>query len=102
MKGTLVVRRDSDDDIKMRDLEIYVDGEWMADLKYGGTYEAELTPGEHTVAVSNKLKKQEATFMVREGETVVYQGVNVLSKGLTAVLSGLGMVMYHAALRRVE
>ncbi len=86
----------------MRDLEVYVDDEWKADIKYGGSFEIELAPGEHSVAVSNKLKKQRAEFVVREGETVVFQGTNVLSKGMSAVLAGLGMVMYNATLKRIQ
>ena len=102
MNPTLVVRRDSEDDIKMRDLEVYVDDEWKADLKYGGSFETELTPGEHSVAVSNKLKKQRMEFIAREGETVVFLGTNVLAKGMSAILGGLGMVMYNATLKRIQ
>ena len=102
MKATLVVRRDSDDDIKMRDLQVYVDDEWKADLKYGGSFETEIEPGEHKVTVSNRLKKQHMEFVAREGETVVFLGTNVLAKGLSAILGGLGMVMYHATLKRVQ
>jgi hypothetical protein len=100
--GTLVVRRDSEEDIKMRGMEVYVDGEFKTDLQYGGAFELVLPPGEHHVAVSNKLKKQEAQFVLREGETVVFQGTNVLSKGLSAVLGGLGMIMYNSNIRRVQ
>jgi len=100
--GTLVVRRDADDDIKIRGMDVLIDGEWKADLHYGNAYEVDLPPGEHTLAVSNKLKKEEAQFMLREGETAVFQVTNVLSKGVSVVLMGLGMVMYNSTLRRIE
>ena len=100
--GTLVVRRDSEEDIKIRGMDVLVDGEWKNDLQYGQAYEIELPPGEHIVAVSNKLKKEEAQFMLREGETVVYQATNLLSKGVSTVLMGLGMIMYNSTLRRIQ
>ena len=102
MKATLVVRRDSDDDIKMRNLEVHVDGAWAADLGYGKSFETTLEPGEHEVMITNKMKKERATFLVREGETAVFQGVNVLSKGLSAVVGAFGVVAYHPVLKRIE
>ena len=102
MKATLVVRRDSDEDIKMRNLEVHIDGKWCADVDYGRAFETEIEPGEHTVMVTNKMKRAEATFVAREGETVVFQGVNVLSKGLSALIGAFGVVAYHPVLRRVQ
>ena len=101
MKATLVVRRDSPDDIKMRNLEVHLDGRWVADLEYGRAFEAEVEPGDHELMVTNKLKSQRAAFVAREGETVAFLGTNVLSKGPSVVLAGLGMVMYSATLRRI-
>ena len=102
MQGTLVVQRDADDDIKMRNLEVHLDGKWAADLDYGGAFETELEPGEHEIMVTNKLKKERMTFVLREGETATFQGTNVLAQGMSAILGGLGMIMYNAKLRRVE
>lgn len=102
MKATLVVRRDSEDDIKMRNLEVYLDGEWRADLAYGKAFETELEPGEHEVMITNKMKREKAEFLVREGETVTFQGVNVLSKGLSAVIGAFGVVAYHPVLKRIQ
>jgi uncharacterized protein YgfB (UPF0149 family) len=102
MAGTLVVRRDSDGDIKIRGMDVLVDGEWKTDLHYGHSYEIELPVGEHTLAVSNKLKKSEEQFILSEGEKAVFQATNVMSKGVSVVLMGLGMVMYNSTLRRVQ
>ena len=102
MKARLIVRRDSENDIKMRNLEVHVDGAWRADVDYGRSFETELEPGEHTVMITNKMKRAQAEFVVREGETVTFQGVNVLSKGLSAIIGAFGVVAYHPVLRRVE
>ena len=100
--GTLVVRRDSDEDIKIRGMDVLIDGEWKADLQFGHSYEVDLPPGEHTLAVSNKLKRNEAQLVLREGEKAVFQATNVMSKGVSTVLIGLGMVMYNSTLRRIQ
>ena len=102
LRSTLVVRRDSEDDIKMRNLEVYVDGEWKADLGFGKTYEIELDPGEHELMVTNRMQKIKADLVLREGETAVFQGTNVLSKGISALIGALGIVSYHPTLRRIE
>jgi hypothetical protein len=101
-QATLVVRRDSDEDIKIRNLEVHLDGKWCADVSYGETFETPIEPGEHEVMVTNKLKKQRAEFVAREGETVVFLGTNVLAKGASALLGGLGMIVYNATLKRLQ
>lgn len=101
-KATLVVRRDADEDIKMRNLEVHLDGEWRADVTYGKAFEAEIEPGEHEVMVTNRMKKVASTFVAREGETVVYQGTNVLAKGLSVVTAAFGVVAYNPTLKRIE
>lgn len=98
----LVVRRDSEEDIKMRNLEVHVDGEWRADIEFGQAFETDLEPGEHEVLITNKLKKEKADFIVREGDTIVFEGTNVLSKGPSALLGGLGMIVYHPVLKRIS
>jgi hypothetical protein len=101
-QAKLVVRRDSKDDIKMRNLEVLVDGKWRADLQFGEAFETELAPGDHEVLITNKLKKEKAEFVVCEGETAVFTGTNVLSKGPSALLGGLGMIVYHPVLKRIS
>jgi hypothetical protein len=101
-QATLVVRRDSDTDIKMREMEVWVDGKFAATVDYGKSFEVPLDPGEHSVMVSNKLKKEKADFIVREGDSIVFQAANVMSKGMSVILAGLGMIVYHVTLKRIE
>ena len=97
----LVVRRDADDDIKIRNLEIHVDGKWRADIAYGKSFEAELEPGTHELRVTNRMKSVKAEFAVGEGETARFLGTNVLSKGLSALVGAFGVVAYHPTLKRI-
>lgn len=102
MKATLVVRRDADDDIKMRNLEVHVDGEWRADVGYGKAFETDLEPGEHEVMVTNRMHRVKQSFLLREGETAVFRGSNVLSKGPSALAGAFGVIVYHPTLQRLE
>ncbi len=101
-KATLILRRDADDDIKMRNLEVHVDGKWRADVGFGKSFETELEPGEHELTVTNRMKKVSVPLNLQAGETAVFVGTNVLSKGLSAVIGAFGVVAYHPTLRRVQ
>ena len=102
LKANLILRRDSDDDIKMRNLEVHLDGAWVADVGYGRSFETELEAGEHEIMVTNRMKRVSATVSLKPGETAVFQGTNVLSKGLSAIIGAFGVVAYHPTLKRVQ
>lgn len=101
-EGTLVVRRDSDRDMKFRELDVYVDEEWKATINYGRTFETRLAPGSHSVSVSNRLFKAKEDFVIRDGETVTFQGMNIMSTGVGMVFSVFGVVPYKVELERVR
>ena len=96
------MRRDADDDIRMRNLEVHLDGAWRADLAYGKAFETELDPGEHELTVTNRMKRVSTRFDARDGETAVFLGTNVLSRGLSAVIGAFGVIAYHPTLERLS
>jgi len=88
----MVVRRDSPKDIKMRGLEVYVDGEFAVDLQYGKEQEFTLPEGEHEVKVTNSLYTKRMTVDLRSNEKVELQTGNVATglSGLMLVTFGIG------------
>lgn len=99
--GTLVVERTSDRDIKMRDLYVFVDDMPEQNVMFGNTLEIPLDPGEHRLKITNRLFSDQATFTVREGETVRFSATNVLKNGLLNVVAAVGGgVMYKPILKR--
>jgi hypothetical protein len=100
--GQLLLERNSDDDIKMRDLYVKIDDEPERTLHFGESLTLPLSPGEHSIQVSNRIYKKNATFTLGEGETVRFEGVNVPKRGLLSLLAGItGTMMYRPLLRRL-
>jgi hypothetical protein len=100
--GVLRLSRVSDRDIKMRGLQILVDGEHLTDLSYGRTQEFPLAPGEHTLVATNTVSTQRDTFQVQPGRTVAYETANVLTGVGGVMMSILGIGPYRVELKRTE
>ncbi len=90
--ATLVIRRDADNDIKMRGLEIYVDGEFVHDLQFDRTFETRVAPGAHRLTVSNHLYKKSLDLTLEAGQTVTLLAGNrfTLLGGLMVSVLGMG------------
>lgn len=100
--ATLYVERKSDRDIKMRDLYLRVDDQPEETLLFGQSLELSLSPGEHRLKATNRLYTVEETFTVRGGETVRFEGVNVLKNGILNVVAAVGGgIMYKPVLKRL-
>jgi hypothetical protein len=101
-KTVLVVNRDDPHDIKMRDLLLFIDGTEVANLAYGDHYEAEIAPGPHTVAVSNRLFTKSASFDLEEGHEADFSASNEM-RGLGLImLEVFGVGPYRAKITRID
>jgi len=100
--GTLSVSRNSPDDIKIRDLFVIVDDAEKIRLGYGESRDVPLTPGHHTIRATNGVYNKEESFEVVDGQTVVYEVVNVATKGFfSTILMMTGTVLYRVRLKRL-
>src|SRR6266851_7534074 len=52
-KAQITVRRNSPDDIQLRQIIVKLDGKPVAELMYGGTVTFPVTPGRHRLRVDN-------------------------------------------------
>src|SRR5580693_4610360 len=98
-KAAIVIKRDSDDDIKMRSLDVFVDGEFTVDLHFPSEYQAEVDPGDHSVKVTNHLYSRTLEFTLKAGETVTVEAGNYVTGPGTIMMSVLGMGPYKVFLR---
>jgi hypothetical protein len=97
----LVVRRDSQRDIKIRGLDILLDGEYVANIGYGAEYSGLIRAGEHELSVTNQLYTRRCSFTVEPGGSVSFRAGNV-ANGLTAIMVGvLGIGPYRCFLERL-
>ena len=75
--ATLIVSRDSDLDIQYRENVVFLDDEEIGNLRFGERVERQVSPGEHVVRVSNRVRKQEIRFSAVAGETIRFQCANI-------------------------
>jgi hypothetical protein len=97
----LVVMRESDRDIRMRDLVLYIDGAKSANIQFGERFEAELEPGKHVVKVSNRLYSKSVEFFAAAGQSVIFEAGNVADGVFMMFMVVTGMGPYHVFLERV-
>jgi len=87
--AVLKVSRTSPRDIGFRGLEVFLDDKFAVDLKFGETRDLRLSPGEHTLKVTNSLFTKKAHFTVAAGEIRSYSAANV-GGGLFGVITAIG------------
>lgn len=99
--GTLHIERNSDLDIKMRGLDILVDGELVGNVDYGKTLNVRLAPGEHRIKITNTLYSKQEDFDLAAGETVSFEVANVISGMSGFMFAAVGFGPYKVSLRRI-
>ena len=97
----LTVSRTSDADIKFRGLEVYVDGEFAHDIAYPTTWSTSLTPGKHTIKVSNHLYKKSIEINARPGQKINVEAGNRFTPVGGIMVAVLGMGPYRVFLSEV-
>jgi len=74
--ATLTVNRNSPDDAQQREINIYLDGDSIAELMYGQTISKEIAPGTHTLVVDNTWNKKTFEFTAADNEEVSFLAQN--------------------------
>ena len=98
----IVIHRDSDRDIKMRGLEIYIDNEFRHDLAFSKTYSEKVLPGIHQVKISNHLYRKVLDLDLLPGETVHLTAGNSFTLIGGLMLSSIGIGPYKVFLQRTR
>lgn len=99
--ATITIVRDSEKDIKMRDLFVVVDDRDEYRLQYGETVTVEVPAGPHTLLATNKVFRKEVDIDLGGGEATVYEVANVPTKGvLSMILVLTGTVMYKVTIAK--
>lgn len=85
----VTVRRQSKDDVGIRDIYVSLDGERLAVLFTGQDVSVEVKPGPHRLRVHNTLFWKTIDFEVKVGEHASFMVVNKRGFGSFSVLSYL-------------
>ena len=100
--GQVGIARDSEKDIKMRDLYVLIDDQEERNLTFGGSLSVELEPGNHRIKVTNRMYSEELQFTLQSAETVSFQAANVIKSGaLNALAMSVGQFVYRPTIKRI-
>lgn len=99
--AVIVVRRESEQDIKIRELYVRVDDGEEHTLLFSQTLELELPPGQHTIKATNRLYTQKQTFTLEPGQQLEFDANNIPGGCFIAfmVLGGTGSYRVSLAKR---
>jgi hypothetical protein len=85
--ASVVVDRNWEKDIQMRDLYVSVDDQPESTLQFGDSTEWSLPQGEHKLKITNRLFSKSASFEIQDDERIHFIAANLWLKGIFAPLS---------------
>ena len=86
----ITVARQAEDDLRIRQLVVSIDGEKVATLLYGESVTRELPPGPHRLRVHNTLVWKTIDLELAAGEHARFTAVNLAGFGTVSMLGLLG------------
>jgi hypothetical protein len=101
MPASVTVVRNHPDDIKQRQMIVWLDGERIATLMFGDAVTRDLDPGRHRLRVSNTLFWKTVEFDVKPGEQVRFEIINRAGRLTYPMLAFIGVGPLYVTVRRV-
>lgn len=99
--ASVTITRAHADDFGQRQLVITLDGERLCDLLFGESISRDVSPGPHTLRVSNTLVWKTVTFDVKPAEQVRFEAINRAGKLTYPMLVILGAGPLYVTVKRV-
>jgi hypothetical protein len=96
--ATLVITRDTPDDVQDRWVRIVIDDGPEEILRYGHVLTRQLPPGRHTVKAHNTLSADKLEFAAAPGQTVRVRCFNTVAKGGILMLMATGFAFISVRL----
>ncbi len=100
--GAIRVVRNEPNDIKIRDVKVFVDGEHMVDLLYGQTSEKQVEPGLRELLFDNTLIKKRLAVKVQPNRRVVIATANVAGGCMGVFITILGVGPYGLFVQEIS
>ena len=98
--GQIVVSRNDDRGIKIRGLEILIDGEFVSNLTFGQSYGAAIPAGSHKLTATNRLFSRHIDFDIAPGQELRFTATCVPLHGIWILVALMGTVAYRVSLRQ--
>jgi hypothetical protein len=99
-QGRIVVSRNDERDIKIRGLEVLLDGEFVANLQFGQSYEAPIPAGSHRVTATNRMFTRHIDFDLAPGREARFTATSVALHGIWTLIALMGTVAYRVSLKQ--
>lgn len=101
-QARLLVTRNSERDVKNRQIFVSLDGNSVGDILFGEKIDRPVTPGVHRMRVHNTLFWKTIDFEAGPGETVHFNTVNYAGKGFLHFVLIIGVAPLFLAVERVK
>src|SRR5436190_12529742 len=100
--ASVTVTRNSPDDFKQRQLIVWLDGERLGDILFGGSVSRDIHPGPHRLRISNTLVWKTVKFDVKPGEQVRFDAINRPGRLTYPMLTIIGVGPLYLTVRRTS
>ena len=95
----ITIRRNSPDDIQLRQIIVKLDGKPVAELMYGGTVTIPVTPGRHRLRVDNTWNWKTLDLDVAPGEHFKFLTINRAGRFTWFLVGTLGAGPMYVSIR---
>jgi hypothetical protein len=100
--AAITITRTSQADYGSRQLEVSLDGHWMATLLWGDSVTRELEPGSHSLRVHNTLVWKTVEFTLHPNEQLFFEAVNRAGPGTHWMTLVFGVGPLYVTLERMR
>jgi hypothetical protein len=101
LPASVTVLRNHADDVKQRQMIVWLDGERIATLMFGDEVTRDIEVGRHRLRISNTLFWKTMEFDVKSGEQVRFEIVNRAGRLTYPMLAFIGVGPLYMTVRRV-
>ena len=101
LPASVTVLRNHADDVKQRQMIVWLDGERIATLMFGDEVTRDIEAGRHRLRISNTLFWKTMEFDVKSGEQVRFEIVNRAGRLTYPMLAFIGVGPLYMTVRRV-
>jgi hypothetical protein len=101
LSASVTVVRQHAEDIKQRQMIVWLDGERIATLMFGDEVTRDLEVGAHRLRVSNTLFWKTVEFDVKSGDQVRFEIINRAGRLTYPMLAFIGVGPLYVTVRRV-
>ena len=98
--GRITVARTSEEDVRIRQLVVSIDGQNAGTLLFGESVTQEVEPGPHRLRVHNTLVWKTVDIELEAGEHARFTAVNKAGFGTYSMVGFLGAGPLYVGLRR--